>query len=258
MLPGGRLDLVDDMTMYVGGNLRVDGSDQPFCPAVAAWRAQSASQRGIIPPSELHIRNAASLAVDGDLYLDLAIVSINDSAAGVLLGGGFKSRATFPGDFDWSTGRLELNGQSEQLFEVAWLVLGPTTAGVETDADTLFDTRPHTNFSIGEVEVAGGSEVTIVNQHANTAGAGPFQEALYVDTLVLNAGSSITLDNCRVYCNRLIDNGAQIETVGFGTLLVDLSKPVPTVAEWGVVTMTLFVLTAGTLALARRRRHAAR
>ena len=110
----------------------------------------------------------------------------------------------------------------------------------------------------GDCFSGGGSEVIFVNQHANTAGAGAFQEALYVDTLVLNAGSSITLDNCRVYCNHLIDHGAQIDTVGFGTLLFDLSKPVPTVAEWGVVTMTLLVLTAGTLAIARRRRHAAR
>ncbi len=41
--------------------------------------------------------------------------------------------------------------------------------------------------------------------------------------------------------------------IGFRVALVSEQAPVPAVSEWGIVTMTLLVLTAGTVVLARRR-----
>jgi len=52
--------------------------------------------------------------------------------------------------------------------------------------------------------------------------------------------------------------GSQLEDIntGFRVARVNVQAPIPAVSDWGMVVLTLVVLTAGTLALARRRLRA--
>jgi hypothetical protein len=61
--------------------------------------------------------------------------------------------------------------------------------------------------------------VRFANQVANTEGAYPCAEALYVHDLVLGDGATATFDNCRVYYDNLtLGDNASVEQIGCGEL----------------------------------------
>lgn len=113
------------------------------------------------------------------------------------LGGHFVNHLTKPTPFDWSGGlTLTASSVAEQNFEVAGADVGNAPSGWVG------------NFSVGRLHVVAGGRVRFVNAFANQVGLG-CNEALYVDTLVLDANATVTADNCRVYV-RHITRGANV------------------------------------------------
>ncbi len=227
---GGWIKLEDAMSVRVSNSLVLVGSPDPYCTGSGA---SALASRGITPPPKLWVGAHSDTAIGQSVVAAAAsrrevstsftmtdgVDTINDSTVGMLLAAHFDNRSTYPSLFNWASGRLVLNGSAgAQTFEVAGLDLGPVAEGFWTLEDTLFDTQPHMNYSIGTVEVATGAHVRFANEFANTAGTGPCQEVLYVDTLTLQSGSTITLDNARVYYNTLQNYGATIHMDGCGEI----------------------------------------
>ena len=237
----GQMSLLDQMTVETAGDFVMDGTG--VLPCSLGGGSSSVALGGQTPPSlkvfgrEPEFAGSASsvgvgteftqLTVGGSYrILEAAIVCIGcESPVGspvpvVLLTGDFDNQSRFPSLFNWDNASLQFlattTGEpvSESLFEVAGLDFGQTFEGFSTEQEVPPDVGPHTNFSMGKIQIDPGHHVTFVNEHDNTNAAGPCAEALYVDRLVLGDGSAITLDNVRVYYITLEDNGATIQTVG--------------------------------------------
>ncbi len=209
---GALLDLVDTMTLNCSGDLTLDGTKAAECICGGGAR------RGVVVPPRIRIRDGVFSNLTGALNLVGATDVIVDSTQPVMLAGAFDNRSLNPSDFDWTAGKLQLTGTSARTFEVAGLALGQTPQGFSTDIDTLFDSCLHTNFSMGTVEVLTGANVRFVNAFANSAGGG-CAEALYVHNLILRAGSTVALENCKIYYGSLVDEGASLSMLGCGELL---------------------------------------
>jgi len=116
-----------------------------------------------------------------------------------------------------SAATIRFAGAPMHRFEVAGRDVGPWQGG--------HDTTDRGNFSLASLEVSSGETVRFANEFPNTAGPCSCSEALYVRELVLDAGSSITLEHCRVYYDALIDDGAVISSVGCGGLFPVTAAP---------------------------------
>ncbi len=195
---GGELILTDQMSLDVAGNLVMDGTN-----ASCAQPPAGAQPEVICTPPILRVEAPAHGHVSGslDLVEVVAVTVLGPPGQGdanpVMLAGQFQNLSQCPARFDWACGGITLNGSDTQRFEVGGVDLGANLAGsVE-------------NFAMGQVEVGPGSSVTFEDEFDNdTAGPGDCTEALYVKTLVLRAGASVELHNCRIYYLALIDEGA--------------------------------------------------
>ncbi len=216
----------------------------PTCPggtaAVGSATGESASVAsalGVIIPPKLDNCGSSVTSVSGDLAFFGALVAVNEARdTGLVLGGDFINHCVCTSLFNWSDGRIVLDGTSPQTFEVGGLDLGETGEGFLTGQDTLIEMpfQPgdlHTNFSVGVIEVAPGAEVTFVNNFGNTVGAGDCTEALYVHELILGAGSTVTVDNCKIYPEVLTaGENVTFRTIGcseFGAPCVPSATPQP-------------------------------
>ncbi len=217
----GRVNLSDEMSLDVRGTLALAGPPSPA--PFASNHTRNATLGGRTPPT-LRITNDSIALVRSDFSIIGYVDIVCNSTVGMVLSGDFDNQATFPSLFDWSQGNLEMDGIVVQTFEVAGMDIGQTDEGFLTDRDTLYDTAPHTNFSMGTLQIGiDGQPATVIfeNTFANTVGnlSGGCQEALYVDTLVLKPYSTITLDDCNVYYNNLeADPTATIHASGCGNL----------------------------------------
>lgn len=223
---GAIVELVDQMSLSLQGDLVLEGADVTACGA----RRESRLRGGITPPPKFKVGggtivdvggtavNTASLPAgpvpppSGTLKLGAIVEVAVFEDATVRMRGDFQNQSTVPELFDWLDGKQVMNGTTPQLFEVAGVDVGATVDG--------FLVNGNTNFSIGELRIASGSDVTFINQFANTVGAGACTEALYVRHLILEAGANITLDNCVVYVRSLTNGGVEPVGVGCGKLVV--------------------------------------
>lgn len=230
---GGELSLAGAMSLTTSGDLVISAPESLTCCGLGMAGARAL---GITPPPKFGSETGAIASVDGDFVLSGRAGSVfvaafaQGQAAGVgtgglSLGGDFINHSTFPTLFDWSNGRLELRGAVPQTIEVGGIDLGLTFDGFATDVDTLCETGFHTNYSVGTLEIAAGSDVTFTNAHANTVGVAACEEALYVRNLIARAGSTLTLDNVRLYVdNRIDEAGVTVNEIGCGDI-VCLSVP---------------------------------
>lgn len=152
---------------------------------------------GCSPPI-LVMGGDSTLDIGGDLNL-LGTVDVNiGSSTFVRLAHHFNNQCISPMTFRWESGRLSMDGIGVQTFELAGFDFG--------------DSNPNgfvNNFAMGELRVEPGRTVHFVNSFDNVPGPGC--EVLYVDSLILGAGSTIVLDGCNVYYRRLENNGATID-----------------------------------------------
>ncbi len=202
-IPGGEMILDSSMSVVVHGNLVLDGTP-PAQPA-------ESQLAGTCTPPLLRVRDDASLNVDGNAVfngdVDVAVessgVTRSGTAAQFALEGAFDNRSRDALIFDWTTGNLTLDGTTPQPIEVA---------GEDRGADALGFVE---NFAMGRVEVASGAHAIFKDTFDNQAnGQAPCTEALYVSTLTLRGGATVVVDNCRVFYDTLLDEGATLITNG--------------------------------------------
>ena len=193
-----------------GGQLILKGTATAHCTADLTVNCTGCKDvgRGCTPPV-LDVLDDAQLDINGLLQLVAAATTTLSPYGGITLGGSFDNQSTDPTIFDWSGGSLVLDGSAGQTFEVAGTDRGPNPIG-------LVD-----NFALGMLQVTAGANVLFVDAFDNDqAGQGPCTEALYVHTLSLAAGSAITVNDCRIYCEDLKDEGASITLNGCAALVL--------------------------------------
>ncbi len=228
---GGEISLYDGMTITTikdegagkSGDFTINGSETAGC---------FGALRGLIPPPKLGtgcsarrgLRALPGIVIGGNFKVTgLARISISATPCGlsrallpeqmVQLQGDLINKSTAPDFFDWETGGITLNGLSPQRFEVAGEDIGATAGGFSVPGAV------GSNFSMGTVEIAPGADVTFVDEFDNDGkGQAPRFEALYVHDLVLGAGATMTIDNCKVYYGTLDDQGATINFLRAGAL----------------------------------------
>lgn len=206
--PGGAVQLSDSMSLTVGGDYVLDGTSlDPPCPGCG----------GKTPPATGG-GDDSEVLIEGDLVMSGSVFWTYTSAMFLELHGDFVNHSTTPGIFDFAHGSLLLNGPASQVFEVGGEDLGTTLDGFD------HPTQMHSNFSVGTIDIEDdgpgpATNVIFENSFANIIGNGPCDEALYVHTLILRSGSTILIDDCRVYYETLIDEGGTVSTAGCGQLL---------------------------------------
>jgi len=286
-VPGAldQMTLSHTMQTVVAGDFVMDGTmwnDCPDCVCLPPQRLDKVgeSRGGKTPPilkgltqSRLkhifdYIGPSPEMVVHGAFRIFCAaeiMLACRDMA--VAVAGDFDNQSRWPHFFHWEAGQLYLNGTAPQIFEVGGIDINQlpdpadvTGNGFNLQGRPLHDPGPHSNFSMGTVWVDGDSHVTFVNDVENTVGTGACQEALYVDQLYLAEGATIVLDDVRIYYAFQAGHKANIITLGCGEM-VRVPRPflpgrcptIPTVSQWGLVVMTLLLVTAGSIVVLRRR-----
>lgn len=214
-------------TLYIaGGKLEVAGGQ------LRAQQIRIGSGTG----SSLIVSNpSADIQVTSSLYVksDGRITAAPGSAIR-MFGSSFLNESTTPSalaDLRNLTMTFEGNPAAASSVEVAGNDVGAMVGGFEG------------NFALGTLQIggiSGAGQVCLMDSFRNqTSGTRP--ESLYVDQLVLGAGSHLDLNGLNLYYNHYINNGGTITLNGGSMTLV----PEPG---------TLSLLALGGLALIRRRR----
>jgi cysteine-rich repeat protein len=217
------------------------------------------------PPGEpisivISISQDAQLIVNVNFSIGAEVSLTFDSSQPAQLGGDFENFGTTSNNFSWSGGIIfggagsslastasandsqivATAGPTLHQFEVAGRDLGP-------DGQGYFD-----NFAIGSIEVDGMHHVTFVDEFDNDGLGQDQPEALYVETLILRDGSTITLQDVPLFYLTLVDEGGTIITIGDDATVEEATPPIPTATTWGLVIVALFLLTSGTIVFRNR------
>ena len=155
------------------------------------------------PDSDLVLTAGARLVLGGSLEVrtrtDRGVVSLGGSEVVIL---------------------PEFLDADRQTVEAMSADLGPTLRGLDAE-------RPDT-WPIGTLRIASGVNAEAVNAALNHPGSGA-GEALYVHTLVIEAGAELSSDNTRVYYAELVVEGGSLDSedlfVQIGDCGADLVEP---------------------------------
>jgi len=192
----------------------MDGTNACPCDATASPCTPAGLRGGILPPPKFRAMDFSQAGVAGNFSLRNSVNVVYSTSQPLNLGGSFDNQATVPQCFDWANGRITMTNASSPpgpTFEVAGRDLGAVEAGFGNALDS--------NFALGRLEVISGARVTFTNAVANLNAAGPCQEALYVKNLILRSGAVVTLNNCKVYYDSLVNEGASLTPQGCGALV---------------------------------------
>jgi hypothetical protein len=248
----GEVILSGQMVTNVFGNVVLDATRD--CVVCAMCSLGNTAGQGVIAGGEtppiIKVKGSAILRVAGNVMILGPAQFVQRSTSPIQVAGDFIIQSPCPECFDFSGGIVvkpfntsavaAVVANPAHVFEVAGRDVGPVNDGFNV------------NFAIGTLEVFNGETANFVDLFSNTGSTTP--EALYVDTLILRDAATITLSNCRVYYNNLINEGAFIERIGSGALMpVANLAAIPTVSVWGVVVMFLAMMTAGTVVIRARR-----
>jgi len=231
MVPG-TIVLSQTMQLTASGSVTLEG--------VAALGSTSCT------PPIFNLSGSVVVEIAADMNLKGTADTTNTSTMSVQLGGDWNNQSLDPQGFDWTAGKLTMGdgvvaGSTAgglQIFETAGQNFGPNGMGFVD------------NFAMDTLEVAPAANVSFVDAFDNDDdGQSACSEALYVDTLILGAGATVTVTDTRIYCNTLINSGASVTPVGCGAIvaIIPPPPPIPAVSEWGIVAMVLLTLTAATI-----------
>jgi hypothetical protein len=145
-----------------------------------------------------------NLDVGGDLNLGPA-ANLNMPFADSLVhvGGNYNNAINSNARYDLSLATLQLEGSggaAEQTLEVMSKDIGADVAGLDR---TLAGHYPIRTLRIGPAM----STVRLVDTHDNDGLGQGACEAIYVDELIIDAGSRLINTSCRIYYNSLTNNG---------------------------------------------------
>jgi hypothetical protein len=202
LFQNGEITLSDTMSLEVNGDLRLDGTET--CPLCG----------GKLPPI-LQNPGSGNIQVSHDLVLN-GDVDIHLGPNGSLnLGGDMINHMVIAEQHDLAHATVRLDGAKDQLYEVGGRDFGATLDGFNPPG------KYHSNYSVGRLEVAAHPSriVRFRNDVANASTRGPCGEALYVHELVIEPGSTISIEDTIVYYEVLNVPVGTILTQGCGDLI---------------------------------------
>jgi len=170
--PGG-MSLTEAMSVQVTANARIGDKGG-----------------GIRPPCRVY--DSASLSVGGTFYIAQTADLTYRSTAPMILGGNFENQSQDPLGFDWLHGAIALAGLEEHDFEVAGINLGPTLDGFRL-GQLEGCSSAHSNFAMRKLEIGASAVVNFENVFDNSINPSNLTEALYVGTLSVQAGVTISV-----------------------------------------------------------------
>ncbi|MEK6677632.1 MAG: hypothetical protein AABZ47_18515 [Planctomycetota bacterium] len=196
----GTMILTSGMGVEVEEDATFDGTGAESC----------ADKKGNCRPPVGMVTDGASFSVGGNLQFINSVQFTHSSTVPVVIGGSFENGSQFPECF--SCQGMKFGGAGRSLgithgFEAAGVDRGPIDSGYIN------------NFALGQLEVAAGHTLIVRNQLPNTVGVGACMEALYVNQLILRAGSTLVLDNCRLYARVIFDEGGSTTKIGCADLV---------------------------------------
>ncbi len=143
-----------------------------------------------------------NMDIGGDLNLGPAAnLTMPFEGSTVRVGGHFNCAINSNTRYDMSLATLQMEGMgSEQTLEVMSADIGADALGLDR---TIAGHYPIDTLHIG----ASPSTVRLVDAHDNDNLGQGSCEAIYVDTLIIDAGSRLINTTCRIYYNTLISSG---------------------------------------------------
>jgi hypothetical protein len=165
------------------------------------------------------LATAPNLEVGGDLTLGPAAnLNMPFVDSRVYVGGSFDCAINSNTRFDMSLATLQLEGVGgagvEQTLEVMSADIGRNVLGLDRSLEG--------HYPIGTLHIGpSASTVRLVDAHDNDGMGQDSCEAIYVDTLRIDAGSRLINTSCRIYYNTLINEGE----VDVPTNLLSLTCP---------------------------------
>ncbi|MCH8150252.1 MAG: hypothetical protein IH987_20120, partial [Planctomycetes bacterium] len=207
------MTLTQNMVLTIANTVEVVG-----CSVSARGGCTPPARGGCTPPL-MHIQGDSDVSIGGDLSIggDPSIDGgrglggdvdfVNDSTNPITMQGDFAVAGQNAACFNSSSGGMTMDGGSAanrgvgvQSFEVAGQNLGPMIV------DDLIAVQ--FNFALNSLEISQNSNVVFQNNVKNATGPEPGDEALYVRTLTLGSGSSITIDETILFYETLVLSGA--------------------------------------------------
>ncbi len=184
-------------------------ADSFFLGSRAALNTQIGAALTITTPVAT-LEGQTNLASGATLILSTPVTHLDFHASvlapfgsnGVISRGSFDCAIDSNARFDLSIATLQLEGTAaEQTLEVMSTDIGPDASG--------FDRNIAGHYPIGTLELGPSpSTIRLVDARDNDGLGQAACEALYVDTLRIDAGSHLINTSCRIYYNTLINNGA--------------------------------------------------
>ncbi len=220
----GTMDIFGQLRTAAGANVSVSAS-QVFTlgsRGVMTVRANSglsvtAPASNLFAPTDLE--QGALLTLSGSVNaLGAAATLIAPFAdATVRVRGNFNVAINANTRYDMSLATLQLEGTgSEQTLEVMSADIGANDSGR--------DRTIAGHYRVGTLRIGpSSSTVRLVDTHDNDGLGQGSCEAIYVDTLQIDAGSRLINPTCRIYYNTLINSG----TIDFPANVIPLAAPCP-------------------------------
>ena len=138
--------------------------------------------------------------VDGDYVAGpLSSLIMAEPQWRVTVGGSWDCAVNSNARFYMARAELRLAGAGVQTMEVMSRDIGPDPLGL--------DRTQAGHFPIGTLRIGSSAAVTLVDQHDNDGLGQGSGEAVYVDTLQIDAGATLNNANHRVYYNTLVNQG---------------------------------------------------
>jgi hypothetical protein len=165
------------------------------------------------------LATAPNLEIGGNLTLGPAAnLNMPFADSRVSVGGSFNCAINSNTRFDMSLATLQLQGVGgaavEQTLEVMSADIGRNVLGLDRSLEG--------HYPIGTLHIGpSASTVRLVDAHDNDGMGQDSCEAIYVDTLRIDAGSRLINTSCRIYYNTLINEGE----VDVPTNLLSLTCP---------------------------------
>ena len=203
----GAMDLTQAMLTQVTGKMLMSGTPcappcQPPCMIIANDACLDiGGDLTFVGPVEFEFSSTKPLSVGG------SIINESDST----------SSFTMPGTVLMPAPALARGGAGPRFIEAAGTDVGPAVAG-------LID-----SFAFGTLRLADGVRVALVDTHDNDgSGYNAPPEALYVGTLRLGLGATLTLDGVNLYYLNLDNQGGTMNGTGFAAAIpLAANQPLP-------------------------------
>ncbi len=249
-LLAGSIDIIGGPSTPAGG-LFLEGT-----MSAQTSGSLSIGDPGDCTPPDLIVGDDAAMAIEGDVSIfNKAHIDYTSSVA-MCVAGSFNNFSKDKSIYRFQSGKVRMRGTcigpgpepetgdpggDVSEFEAAGTDLGPQPRGFIN------------NFAHGELIISQGQQVILRDLFDNDESVkGPCTEALYVNTLTIEPGAQLILDNTRLYFAVLNAEPTAIVPLGCGEA-IPFEPAVPAASGIGLMILAMGLLGAAGAVIRRRR-----